>query len=66
MAKRRTEAVVRIRRFTELLKSKIELEKIILVGSYTRGRQKRWSDIDLAVVSKPFEAMGFHERLVFM
>lgn len=66
MAEGRAEALAKIRRFTDLLKSKIELEKIILFGSRARGRQKRWSDIDLAVISKRFESMDHHDRLVFL
>jgi predicted nucleotidyltransferase len=66
MAKRRTEASVKIERFTGLLKRKIELERVILFGSQVRGKQKRWSDIDLAVISDYFRTMDFHERLVFL
>jgi predicted nucleotidyltransferase len=66
MAKRRTKASVTIERFTDLLKNEIELEKVILFGSRARGKQKRWSDIDLAVISDFFRTMDFHERLVFL
>lgn len=57
---------MRIERFTDLLKDRIELEKVILFGSQVRGKQKRWSDIDLAVISDHFQTMDFHERLVFL
>ncbi len=66
MAKRRTKASAKIEKFTNLLKNKIELEKVLLFGSYVRGKQKRWSDIDLAVISNRFEKMNFHDRLVFL
>ena len=66
MAKRGTKASAKIEKFTNLLKNKIELEKVLLFGSYVRGKQKRWSDIDLAVISNRFEKMNFHDRLVFL
>jgi uncharacterized protein len=58
MAKRRTKASVKIERFIELLKNRLELEKVILFGSWVKGKQKRWSDIDLAVISNHFEKMN--------
>ena len=66
MVKGRTEALEKIKRFKALLESKMELEKIILFGSHNKGRQKRWSDIDLAVISRQFESMDYHHRLVFL
>jgi predicted nucleotidyltransferase len=66
MIKGRAEALAKIKRFMGLLESKMELEKIILFGSHNQGRQKRWSDIDLAVISKRFESMDYHDRLVFL
>ena len=30
------------------------IEKIILYGSYAKGTQTKWSDIDLCIVSKKF------------
>jgi len=66
MVKRRDKALIKIRKFITILKDSIDIEKIILFGSFTRGKQKRWSDIDLAVISDNFEKMNFHERLVFL
>jgi predicted nucleotidyltransferase len=66
MAKRGTKVSVKIERFVKLLKNRAEVEKVILFGSWVRGKQKRWSDIDLAVISNHFEKMNFHDRLVFL
>jgi predicted nucleotidyltransferase len=66
MAKRRTAASVKIERFIELLKSQIELEKIILFGSWAKGEPNKWSDIDVAVISNHFAKMNFHRRLVLL
>jgi len=66
MAKRRDKTSIKIEKFLNLLKDNIEVEKVILFGSLVRGKQKRWSDIDLAVVSDNFRKMDFHKRLVFL
>ena len=66
MAKRRTEDSVKIERFIESLRNHLELDKVILFGSWAKGKQKRWSDIDLAVISNHFERMNFHDRLVLL
>jgi len=66
MAKRRDKTSIKIEKFINILKDNIEVEKIILFGSFVRGKQKRWSDIDLAVISDNFKRMTFHKRLVFL
>jgi ADP-heptose:LPS heptosyltransferase len=66
VTKRRTKAEIKIERFLALLKEKCKIEKVILFGSHIRGKQKRWSDIDLAIVSDDFSKMNFHQRLVFL
>ena len=48
-----SEAKVITKRFAELLKSKkFPLAAVYLFGSYARGNFHKWSDIDIAVVSK--------------
>lgn len=37
-----------------LKQNNIPWEKMIIFGSYAKGTQHKWSDIDLAVVSKSF------------
>lgn len=57
---------VLIRKYKKLLKQEgIPLEKIILFGSYAKGRAKPWSDLDLCVVSKIFGKDGYDE-MVFL
>ena len=41
----------------------VQPEKIILYGSYARGDWHEWSDIDLVVISKDFENMGYWKRI---
>jgi len=43
----------------------IEIEKAILFGSYAAGRQKEWSDIDLALVSRKFSGIRFRDSQLF-
>lgn len=57
---------MKIKSFINLLKDNIEIEKVILFGSFVKGEQKKWSDVDLAIISDDFEKMNFHKRLVFL
>ncbi|MBI5075753.1 MAG: nucleotidyltransferase domain-containing protein [Nitrospirae bacterium] len=41
----------------------MEVERVILFGSYAKGHPREDSDIDLIVVSKDFEKMNIRERL---
>ena len=66
MANRRTKAEIKIERFVTLLKENCKIDMVILFGSRVRGKQRRWSDIDLAIISDDFSKMSFHQRLVFL
>ncbi|MEW6201888.1 MAG: nucleotidyltransferase domain-containing protein [bacterium] len=47
----------------DLLEDKgIEIEKIVLFGSHSRGNYKEDSDIDVAIISKDFSGKGIFER----
>lgn len=41
----------------------INIEKVILFGSYSKGTQNEFSDIDLAVVSNDFEGNRFKDNM---
>lgn len=47
----------------ELRKLGINVEKVILYGSYANGTFRKDSDIDLAVISEDFEDLNLRERL---
>lgn len=47
----------------ELKKLGINVEKIILYGSYARGNPWEYSDIDLIVISDDFQNLNLRERL---
>lgn len=56
-----------IKDYGKLLKTKnVKVEKLILFGSYAKGTQKPWSDIDLCVVSPQFGKNRFEERVKLM
>lgn len=42
----------------------IPVEKIILFGSYAKGKAKPWSDLDVCVVSKVFGKDNYAERVM--
>ncbi|MBK7869307.1 MAG: nucleotidyltransferase domain-containing protein [Saprospiraceae bacterium] len=49
----------------EILSSGIPLERAILFGSYARGNQHEYSDIDVALISDIFSGFGFEDRKHF-
>jgi predicted nucleotidyltransferase len=45
-----------IERYVNVLrKDNLPISKVILFGSYAKGTQKKWSDIDLCIVSPKFK-----------
>jgi uncharacterized protein len=46
----------------EVKKDKINISQAILFGSYAKGTQHEWSDIDLALVSNDFEGKRLKDR----
>ena len=47
----------------ELRKPGINPERTILYGSYAKGEQKEYSDIDIIIISDDFKDINFRERL---
>jgi len=52
--------------YSMLLSAGLPVEKIFLFGSYTRREQKKFSDIDIAVVLRKFYKDRFNTRLELM
>lgn len=50
---------------TELRILGIKIDKAILFGSYSSGKQNQYSDIDLALVSDMFSGFGYEDRKLF-
>lgn len=49
--------------FIKETKKKIPVEKVILFGSYALGTPKKYSDIDIAVISPKFSGMNELKRI---
>jgi uncharacterized protein len=49
--------------FKERLNCKMHLEKIIFFGSFAKGTNHRYSDIDLIVISKNFQNRRYRRRI---
>lgn len=58
MAKKRISKKVKkeIEEYIKILKAdKLPISEVILFGSYAKGKQNKWSDIDLCIVSPKFK-----------
>lgn len=56
------EVMEKVRNFLDLIaENGIRLEKAILFGSYAKGKAGKWSDLDIALVSKDFTGIGFYD-----
>ena len=51
-----------VRRVVEELRGRIRVSKVILFGSYVNGAPRKWSDIDLAIVSPDFSNIPLWHR----
>ena len=47
----------------EALKENIHISQAVLFGSFAKGTNHEWSDIDLAVVSEDFEGIRFNDNV---
>ncbi|MDP3112708.1 MAG: nucleotidyltransferase domain-containing protein [Thermodesulfovibrionales bacterium] len=67
MAKINAAIVDRVRKFLAKLEEHgIHVEKAYLYGSYAKGIENKWSDIDVAVISHGFTYDRFEERIRLM
>jgi uncharacterized protein len=58
----KTEAIIKLGRYKELLSEEMLFDKMILFGSYARGNQKEDSDIDVAIVVDKIQGDYFSTR----
>jgi predicted nucleotidyltransferase len=63
MGSRSTLVADQIERFVARLNRELDVAQVILFGSYAYGRPHEWSDVDIAVISPSFAAMGQVARL---
>ena len=58
-----TEVKGKILNFVDELKQyKIKIQKVFLYGSYAKGTQNEWSDIDVALVSEDFTGIRLIDK----
>lgn len=59
----RDEIIETVKKFIIMLSnSGLHIERAIVFGSYARGNPGKWSDIDVALVSKDFSGIRFYDR----
>jgi len=51
----KTDALNIVQKYTEVLRSRFDFQKVILFGSYARGNPHKDSDIDIAIVFSNFD-----------
>ena len=51
-----------IRSFLDAIRNEIHVDGVYLFGSYAKDTPSKYSDIDLAVVSRDFEGVRFFDR----
>ncbi|MDR3133617.1 MAG: nucleotidyltransferase domain-containing protein [Prevotellaceae bacterium] len=49
----------------EIEASGVRLRAVILFGSFAKGTQHEWSDIDVALVADEFTGLGFVDKKLF-
>jgi tRNA nucleotidyltransferase (CCA-adding enzyme) len=49
----------------EIISSGVSLRKVILFGSFAKGTQHEWSDIDVALVADEFSGFTFDDKNKF-
>jgi predicted nucleotidyltransferase len=62
------QAVIKmVKQYAEDIKKQgVKLHTVILFGSYAQGRQREWSDIDVALVADEFTGVGFEDIKHFL
>jgi len=59
-------AIKRVRNYAkEINKQGVNLRKVILYGSFAKGTQHKWSDIDVALVADDFSGVVFMDKKLF-
>jgi len=59
-------AIKRVKNYAkEINKKGVTLRKVILYGSFAKGTQHEWSDIDVALVADNFTGITFLDKKLF-
>lgn len=57
-----TKVQKQIKTFLKRIKSAYKPDRVILYGSYAKGQQSPFSDVDMLVISKQFKNMDTYDR----
>ena len=62
MVRTNTEIRQLVHDFVRALEPTVRVDKVILYGSYANGKPRKWSDVDLAVISRNFARLRRWKR----
>lgn len=63
---KKTALLKKLKGFKEEVGKEMALQKLILFGSQVSGKARKWSDVDLLLVSKHFSSLTFRQRATKM
>lgn len=66
MVKTATQVRRIVNRYADALQQHIQVDKVILFGSYVNGHPREWSDIDIAIISPDFDGKDLFQRVRLM
>ncbi len=58
----RNDVDVIIKKFIDLVKQEINIKNVYLFGSFAKGTNREYSDIDLAIISDDFDGIPYYDR----
>ena len=62
----RNDAIKIVRNYAHDIESRgVNLRSVILYGSFAKGTQHEWSDIDVALVADEFSGFTFNDKKLF-
>lgn len=56
------EIINEVKRFKKKLMKKYKIDKMLLFGSYAKGKYNKYSDVDLMIISKDFRKVHVLDR----
>ena len=66
MVEKNDEINAKVHQYIDILKKKYRILRVYIYGSFAKGTNHKWSDIDLAIISPDFSDDTFSDRLVLM
>lgn len=66
MVEKNDEIDAKVHQYIEILKKKYTILRVYIYGSFAKGTNHKWSDIDLAIISPDFSDDTMSDRLVLM